>query len=184
MLIKGIEKGDKALRHFTFDDEDYVVRGGIYYYKVNYGKNKLEGEYAEDEIGYVACDKVMALGGRKPRPIPGREVPTAQKTNQKEIVYGPSNITDTTPTVDKPKRGRPAKTTKKSVTADYIPDSEQPGTSTFEYFVTEIKVDDTASLQDKLNTAGAEGWEMCGFDTNKSLFGAIHIVAIFKRKRG
>ena len=72
-LIRGIEKGDKDLRHFTFDDEDYVVRGGIYYYKVNYGKNKLEGEAAEDEIGFVECSKVITLGGRKPSFIPGVE---------------------------------------------------------------------------------------------------------------
>ena len=178
MLIKGIEKGDKTLRHFTFDDEDYVVRGGIYYYKVNYGKNKLEGEYAEDEIGYIACDKVMALGGRKPRPIPGREKTSTEvvKTEVKEVVE----------TVEKPKRGRPAKVKKPEESSETIPVAPgcEQGSMTYEYFVTEIKVDDIASLQEKLNTAGAEGWEMCGFDTNKSLFGAIHIVAIFKRKRG
>ena len=69
MKIKGIAKGDKDLRHFTFDDNDYIEKEGHYYYKVNYGKNPLEGEGAEDEIGFIECDKVMPLGGQKPKAI-------------------------------------------------------------------------------------------------------------------
>ena len=108
MIIKGIAKGDRDLRHFTFDDEkDVVVRGGVYYYNVNYGKNALEGEYGEDEHAYIECSKVIPLGGKKPKSIPGRE-----KTNQKEIVYGPSNVNNTTPVVENPKRGRPPKVKK------------------------------------------------------------------------
>lgn len=179
MIIKGIAKGDKDLRHFTFDDGDFVVRGGVYYYKVNYGKNQLEGEYAEDEIGYVECDKIIPLGGRRPKPIPGR------KQQVKEDVSAVIKEADSD---EKPKRGRPAKAAKipnKNESAVILPPGdEQSGSNTFEYLVTEIKVDDIESLQNKLNTAGSEGWEMCGFDTNKSLFGTIHIVAIFKRKRG
>ena len=38
-LIRGIEKGDKDLRHFTFDDEDYVVRAEVA--KQGYGLDKL-----------------------------------------------------------------------------------------------------------------------------------------------
>ena len=104
MVIKGIAKGDKDLRHFTFDDGDYVVRGGVYYYKVNYGKNALEGEYGEDEIGYVECTKVMPLGGKKPKPISGLEAkkaePVAVQESQQEDVQVPK------------KRGRPAKVNK------------------------------------------------------------------------
>ena len=178
MEIRGIAKGDKDLRHFTFDDGDYTVRAGVYYYKVNYGKNKLEGEYGEDEIGFVECDKVIPLGGKKPKPIPGRE-----KTNQKEIVYGPSNLNDTTPVVEKPKRGRPPKVTKQQqVSNETIPVSID-GSYKYEYYVAELKVNDAMTLQNELNELGSEGWELCCYDVDKSLFSNVHIRAIFKRKR-
>jgi len=174
MVIKGIAKGDKDLRHFTFEDDDYVVRGGVYYYRVNYGKNKLEGEYAEDEIGYVECSKVIPLGGRKPRPIPGKEKPETVK-----------EVKETVEVVEKPKRGRPAKVTKTEPGKETIPVSTSDTPGTFEYLVNEIKVDHIEDFQDKLNRRGNEGWELCGFDTNRySLFGDIHIIAVFKRKRG
>ena len=98
MKIKGIAKGDKDLRHFTFDDNDYVEKEGQYYYKVNYGKNPLEGEGAEDEIGFIECDKVIPLGGQKPKPIQNK---VQQQESQPVQVQAK-------------KRGRPAKTTKTS----------------------------------------------------------------------
>lgn len=175
-LIRGIAKGDDSLRHFTFDDEDYVVRDGIYYYKVNYGKNKLEGEDAEDEIGFVECNKVIALGGKKPNPIPGLE-----KKDNSPMQYLPPNTTPTTATEPK-KRGRPAKAVKLEPGSEVLDVATNPGT--FEYFVTLIDANDVTEFQNKLNDLGQKGWELCGFDTNKTLFGSIHIVAVFKRKRG
>lgn len=174
MLIKGIAKGDKDLRHFTFDDEkDVVVKGGVYYYKVNYGKNKLEGEYAEEEIGYVECSKVIALGGRKPKPV-GKEQPKAE---QPIVVSEP----------EPKKRGRKPKVETLTSSSEVLPVQAMmdgnPGT--FEYLVSEIKVDHIEEFQDQLNMKGSEGWELCGFDTNRySLFGDIHIIVVFKRKRG
>lgn len=174
MLIKGIAKGDKDLRHFTFDDEkDVVVKGGVYYYKVNYGKNKLEGEYAEEEIGYVECSKVIALGGRKPKPV-GKEQP---KVEQPIVVSEP----------EPKKRGRKPKVETLTSSSEVLPVQVMmdgnPGT--FEYLVSEIKVDHIEEFQEQLNMKGSEGWELCGFDTNRySLFGDIHIIVVFKRKRG
>lgn len=169
-LIRGIEKGDKDLRHFTFDDEDYVVRGGIYYYKVNYGKNKLEGEAAEDEIGFVECDKVIALGGKKPRPI-------QRKTN---TVQAP--VSEIQQVQEPKKRGRPAKVTKPEPVSGTIPVAA--GACAYEYYVAELKVQDVQSLQNELNGLGSEGWELCCYDVDRSIFSATHIRAIFKRKRG
>ena len=175
MVIKGIAKGDKDLRHFTFDDGDYVVRGGVYYYKVNYGKNKLEGEYGEDEISYVECSKVIPLGGRKPKPIP-------ELTAKNEPIYHP---------VEEPefqevkKRGRKPKVDKVESNSEVIPVATSDTPGLYEYLVNEIKADNIEEFQDKLNRRGNEGWELCGFDTNRySLFGDIHIIAVFKRKRG
>ena len=172
MVIKGIAKGDKDLRHFTFDDEDYVVKGGVYFYKVNYGKNKLEGEYAEDEIGYVECDKVISLGGKRPRPIPGREV-------KKET---PADVAETPQKETKAKKPRTAKTTKLNANTERL--EVFTGPSTFEYKVDEIKASKIKDLEQQLNEKGQDGWEVCGMDTNKSLFGEIHIVVVLKRKRG
>ena len=175
-LIKGIEKGDKDLRHFTFDDEDYVERAGVYYYKVNYGKNKLEGDAAEDEIGFVECSKVITLGGRKPSFIPGVE-----KKDNSPMQYLPPNTTPTTATEPK-KRGRPAKVTKPEPANGTFPVAE--GVYTYEYYVAELKVQDVQSLQNELNGLGSEGWELCCYDVDRSIFSATHIRAIFKRKRG
>lgn len=174
MVIKGIAKGDKDLRHFTFDDGDYVVRGGVYYYKVNYGKNKLEGEYGEDEISYVECTKVIPLGGRKPKPIPE----LVEKTNP--VVEEVEE-----PVQEVKRRGRKPKVEKVESNSETIPVSTSDTPGTFEYLVNEIKADHIEDFQDKLNRRGNEGWELCGFDTNRySLFGDIHIIAVFKRKRG
>lgn len=178
MKIRGIKKGDKDLRHFTFDDGDVMVRGGTYMYKVTYDKNPLEGEYAENEIGYVECDKVIPLGGRKPKPI------VRDNDRQEE----PNEVKEVISTVEKQqvKRGRKPKNEKVNTGSEvispavHLPDS--PGV--FEYFVTSVSANDVTELQNKLNEQGEKGWELCGFDTNKTLFGSIHIVAVFKRKRG
>lgn len=177
MVFKGIEKGDKDLRHFTFDEDDVVVKGGVHYYKVNYGKNKLEGEYAEDEIGYVACDKIIPLGGKRPSKIPGKE---------KEVVSQEAE-TPTTPTemTQDGLKGRKPRTTRATKTnANMEISGAFSGPGIFEYKVEEIKAAKIKELEKQLNEKGQEGWELCGFDTNKSLFGEIHIVAVFKRRRG
>ena len=177
MEIKGIAKGDKDLRHFTFDDGDYVVRGGVYYYKVNYGKNALEGEYGEDEIGYVECTKVMPLGGKKPKPIPGLEAKKAEpvaavQVPQQEEVQEPK------------KRGRKPKVDKIEPGTGTIPVATPGEPGTYEYLVDGIKGEDIQEIQGKLNERGNHGWELCGFDTSKPLFGDIHMIVVFKRKRG
>lgn len=175
MEIRGIAKGDKELRHFTFDDTDYTIRGGVYYYKVNYGKNTLEGEYAEDEIGFVECDKVIPLGGKKPKPIPGREKPPVTETVN--VVVKDTGV------VNKPKRGRPAKVIKTEPGKETIPVAVE-GTSAYEYYVAEMKITNTQELQDGLNELGSQGWELCCYDVDRSLFSNVHIRMIFKRKRG
>ena len=184
MKLNGIEKGDKDLKHFTFDDEDYVVRGGVYYYKVNYGKNPLEGEYGEEETSYVQCDKVITLGGKKPRPI-GKKQDVEQKVAVKPE---PEPKPESEPEQKTTKRGRPVKVVKTQPSSETISvqmGGDLPRISTYEYLVLEMKVNDAEELQVALNERGAEGWELCGFDTNKgTLFGSIRVVAIFKRKRG
>lgn len=177
MEIRGIAKGDKELRHFTFDDGDYTVRGGVYYYKVNYGKNKLEGEYAEDEIAYIECDKVIPLGGKKPRPIPGKSPVNTTGGGTTEPVK-PAE-----PVKQPAKRGRPAKVKNVEASTEIIPVAVE-GTSVYEYYVAEMKITDTQTLQESLNELGAEGWELCCYDVDRSLFSNTQIRMIFKRKRG
>ena len=168
MKIKGIAKGDKDLRHFTFDDNDYVEKGGRYYYKVNYGKNPLEGEGAEDEIGFIECDKVIPLGGQKPKPIQNK----VQQLESQPV------------RVQEKKRGRPAKTTKTSTNDVTVPVSTPGNPGTFEYTVNQFNIGDIVELTNRLNEMGNQGWEMCGFSPYKSLFGDAHIITVFKRKRG
>lgn len=164
MEFKGIARGDSKFRHFTFNDDDVVVRNGVQYYKVNYGKNAIEGEYAEDEIGYVACDKVMTLGGRKPKQI--KPISTEPKPEP----------------VSKTKKEVKTKTSKKKSEVQIT--ETNPDCDKFEYNVIELNSNDIDELRSNLNDQGNEGWEMCGFDTNKNLFGGIQIIAVFKRKRG
>lgn len=176
MVIKGIERGDKDLRHFTFDDGDYVVRGGKYYYKVNYGKNKLEGEYAEDEISFVECTRVIPLGGKKPKPIPelvAKMTPEVQTPTPEVPVQEPK------------KRGRKAKV---DAVGSEVPSSgavilpDTPGT--FEYEVRQFTYTNVGELNESLNKMGLQGWEMCGFSPYKPFFEDPYIIAVFKRKRG
>ena len=177
MVIKGIEKGDKDLRHFTFDDGDYVVKGGVYYYKVNYGKNKLEGEYGEDEISFVRCDKVIPLGGKKPKSIPELEA------KKEPVTLTP--VQDETPTQEPKKRGRKAKV---DVVGSEVPSSGAvilPDTiGTFEYEVRQFTYTSVGELNESLNKMGLQGWELCGFSPYKPFFEDPYIIAVFKRKRG
>lgn len=176
MEIKGIKKGDKDLRHFTFDDNDYIVKGGVYYYKVKYGKNPLEGEYGDEETGFVECSKVIPLGGKKPRPIPKNTDSVQTPVNET------SPVVETPQTQEPKKRGRPAKVTKLEPASGTIPVAA--GVCTYEYYVAELKVQDVQSLQNELNRLGSEGWELCCYDVDRSIFSVTHIRAIFKRKRG
>ncbi len=171
MKIKAIAKGDKDLRHFTFDDNDYVEKEGRYYYKINYGKNPLEGEGAEDEIGFIECDKIIPLGGQKPKPI--------------QPIQNKDQLLESQPVqVHVKKRGRPAKTINVSTNEVTIPVSTPGNPGTFEYTVNQFNIGDTVELTNKLNEMGNQGWEMCGFSPYKSLFGDAHIITVFKRKRG
>lgn len=180
MTYKGIARGDSAYRHFTFDDTDVLEKDGDMLYKVNYGKNALEGDYAEDEIGYVRCSDVIFLGGKKP------DLPQPQNKQ-----------TETVPEKTKPvkvaktekKSAKTKKTKEKVVETPAIKILEQPewnptiGQCIFEYTYKEFHTEDIKRLQELLNVYGNEGWEMCGFDTNKSLLGEMSIFAVFKRRK-
>lgn len=173
MKFKGIERGDKTFRHFTFDDEDIVKRAGKYYYKVNYGKNKLEGEFAEDEFAFVLCEKVVTLGGKKPKmPVEEPQPLVVEQVKEKETKT--KKVTKTTKT---------KKSSKDEVPLVSYPSLPASDSGKFEYCIEEIFADNVKELQIQLNEKGEYGWDMCGFDTNKNLFGKIHIIAIFKRKR-
>ena len=179
MKYKGIEKGDQKFRHFTFDDQDFIQKNGVYYYRVNYGKNKLEGADAEDEIGYVACNKVMPIGGKGPATIPGqdkKEETPEQKVTAVRLDPPPS-------AVEKPKRGRPPKVKVAEPSNETIPVA-LGGVQKFDYHVTYLGADNRDNLEDELNKLGDAGWELCGFDTSRVMFGSMKIIAIFKRKRG
>ena len=172
MEIRGLKKGSNDLRKFTFNDEEYIQKDGKFYYKVNYGKNALEGEYAEDEIGYVEVTQVIPLGGKKPKPIPELQQAAVAVTPQVEQP------------VEKPKRGRPPKVNKLEQSQETIQVAPQEGTPKFEYYVSELTFTNSANLQELLNKLGEEGWELCGFEGSRNMFAATHIVAVFKRKRG
>lgn len=181
MIIKGIQKGDKDLRHFTFDDEDYVVKGGIYYYKVNYGKNKLEGEYAEDEIGYVQCDKVLPLGGKRPRFIPGQKKDEPKPETSPMQYMPPTTEPQQEVKPETKKRGRPAKVNKIEPSQETV---SAGGDVKFEYMVENLNMDNSEDLKRFLNDWGNDGWELCWFEPERSIFGSYKARAIFKRKRG
>ena len=172
MILKGLKKGSNDLRKFTFDDNEYIQKDGHFYYKVNYGKNLLEGEYAEDEIGYVDVTQVITLGGKKPKPIPELE-----KQDTAPMQYMPPTQ-ETKP--EPKKRGRPAKA-KPDETVFPV---SQDGIQKFEYYVTDLAYTNSENLQGLLNKLGDEGWELCGFEGNRNMFSSTHIVAVFKRKRG
>ena len=150
MQFKGIRRGDSTFRHFTFDDQDVMVKGGITYYKANYGKNKLEGEYAEEEIVPIPCDQVMVLGGKKPNP---------PKSQVREEVVEP-NVE-----ISKPKRGRPRKETPELQSP--APSFVYSGDVKFEYYIEELYAEHAGELQNKLNELGNEGWEMCGYTSDR-----------------
>lgn len=194
MKVKGIEKGDKNFRHFEFDDEKVITRNGKKYYQVDYGKNPLEGEYGDAEIGYIPCENVMVLGGRrKPaEPVVAKtnDAPVSVPQMQEEPVEKKERKTSSTRT-SKTKDSKTINETKKrsqksniEVTETLIAPTTPSDVEKFEYYVSEFHSEDIHELQRQLNEMGDEGWEMCGFDTNKSMFGNIHIVCIFKRKRG
>ena len=176
MVYKGIEKGDQSFRHFTFDENDYIQKNGVYYYRVNYGKNKLEGPDAEEETGFVACAKVVPLGGKGPKTIPGQTV--KQESQPVQTVQTP------VPEPELKKRGRPAKVKALETSNETISVAPQGGIQKFEYYVTEIAFTNSTSLQELLNKHGEEGWELCGFEGSRNMFSSTHIVAVFKRKRG
>ena len=176
MKFKGILKGDGSYRHFEFDEDDVIIKNSIPYYKVNYGKNPLEGPDADDEIQYIPCDKVMVLGGKKPK-TPIKEEKTVKTTPVKPVK---KEVKET-----KPKKTTKAKKTVEEKSNTYPPQTEvYVSPEKFEYYVEELTVDEVDSLRNKLNELGDDGWELCGFDTNKSFLKSIHILVIFKRKRG
>jgi hypothetical protein len=148
------------------------VRGGVYYYKVNYGKNPLEGEHGDEEIGYVECSKVIPLGGKRPKPIPGKTVEKAVPIQ----IQQPQ--TEPVKTVKKP--GRPKKNVDTNVQVSAPTDSAER----FEYMVENMNMDNPEDLKRVLNNWGEDGWELCWFEPERSIFGSYKARAIFKRKRG
>ncbi len=175
MVLKGLQKGDKKIRKFTFDDEEYIEKDGKYYYKVNYGKNSLEGEYAEDEIDYIEVTQVIPLGGKKLKPIPELQKPTAVAAPQEPQLQQ----------VEKPKRGRPPKVTKLDPGTGTLPVKTvlEEGDVQFEYLVENVDIDEPKTLKDTLNSWGALGWELCWMESIRNIFGGTKATAIFKRKK-
>ena len=176
MVIRGLKKGSNDLRKFTFNDDEYTQKNGKYYYKVNYGKNTLEGEYAEDEIGYVEVTQVIPLGGVKPKPMPELE-----KQDTAPMQYMPP-AQETKP--EPKKSGRSTKAKAAGTLEKTVPVAPQDGVQKFEYYVTDLAYTNSENLQGLLNKLGDEGWELCGFEGNRNMFSSTHIVAVFKRKRG
>lgn len=200
MKCTGIQKGDKDFRHFTFDEDDFIVKNNIRYYKVNYGKNKLEGPDAEDEIGYVDAANIIVLGGSKPSflfhpqqnpiveekssPEPVSEPPTSEKEKQSKSKTVPNKQPDQKKPVGRPKKiktDNPVETSQKSP-KDVPSDLEMVKKEAFEYTIKELVAKDIDALKEQLNLLGSEGWEMCGFDTYKTLFTDIRIISIFKKR--
>lgn len=109
-------------------------------------------------------------------PIGGWKKPQVQKP-----VEQPVEQVQQVP-VEKKKPGRPKKV--QNVEQSPLSGPSVPsGSSLYEYYVEEIHSDGAGELQNKLNELGSQGWEMCGFDMNKSLFKDIHIIAVFKRRK-
>lgn len=181
MTYKGIARGDTSYRHFTFTDEDILIENGITYYKVNYGKNKLEGPEAEDEIGYLKYDDIIFLGGNRPGQVKTEEPKVENKIEPK--VEPKEN--ETKPAKKSP--GRPKKVKEEQPKIETVSKNETiqwvSGTDRFEYRVCEFNSKNIDELESELNKYGNEGWELCGFDTNKSLFSEMSIITILKRKR-
>lgn len=178
MTYKGIARGDANYRHFTFTDDDTILKNGITYYKVNYGKDKLEGPDAEDEIGYFKYEDIIFLGGNRPKQA-NVETPKKESTEPKVETK-----------VVKKSPGRPKKVKEERPKTEEVVPTPEPTqyvfgleSELFEYKVCEFHSKNIDDLQNELNEYGNEGWELCGFDTNKSLFSEMNIITIMKRKR-
>lgn len=194
MTYKGIQKGDKDYRHFTFDENDFIVKNNIRYYKVNYGKNKLEGPNAEDEIGYIDAPNIIVLGGKKPsfsnlvQPEPVVEEKPVEISNpeqEKETKVSKKPQEQKRP-VGRPKKIKPdtdqITTVSSEVSKTLLSGLNTVKKDIFEYTVKELVVKDIDTLKEQLNILGLDGWEMCGFDTYRTLFTDIRIMVIFKKR--
>lgn len=159
MIRKGILKGDKSFRKFTFDDEK-CVNGK---YECTYPKDALENnEFSDQEVLWLSESDMLVIGG--PIKKKGPEQKPVQKNEQ-----------------EKRKPGRP----KKVVNVIPPPPALTPssdGLDKYEYLVEESQMSNVNSLQERLNELGDAGWEMCGFETMKQMF-SVNMVMIFKRKR-
>lgn len=182
MLYKGIEKGDQKFKHFTFEENDFIIKNGVPMYKVNYGKDKLEGDTAEDVYGFVKCENVMFIG---PRP---KSIPTGAGTIQTpqpkpQVQKQPQTVTEQQPVAKKSTAKKETTKTTRKKKEDIVVVSTGADVSRFEYITQTFTLSDSNDFQDSLNKLGDDGWEMCGFDTSKGLIGPIQIFTVFKRKK-
>lgn len=196
-MYKGIQRGDKNFRHFTFDENDFIVKDNVKYYKVNYGKSNLEGPDAEDETGYIDAPNIIVLGGKKPsfsNPVQSKPVieeKPAEISNSEQEKETKSKPVSKKPQEQKRPVGRPKKvkpdTDQITTVSSEVSKALLSGLNTvkkemFEYTVKEFVVKDVDTLKEQLNLLGSDGWEMCGFDTYRTLFTDIRIMAIFKKR--
>ena len=131
----------------------------------------------KSELEGMTLAELTALAGKL-----GAELSDDQTT----LIYNILDAQSLQAPIEAPKkRGRKPKVDKVESSSETIPVATSDTPGLYEYLVNEIKADNIEEFQDKLNRRGNEGWELCGFDTNRySLFGDIHIIAVFKRKRG
>lgn len=197
MTYTGIRRGDKDFRHFTFNENDFIIKDNIKYYKVNYGKNKLEGPDAEDEVGYIDASNIIVLGGNKPSFLN----PVQQNSTIEEKTIHESIVENSSPEQKKEVKsessskksqdqkrsvGRPKKEKTNDGQINTSLETPNPHTEVkreaFKYTVRELVANDTDELEKQLNLLGSDGWEMCGFDTYKNLFTDIRIILILKKR--
>lgn len=197
---KGIQRGDKNFRHFTFDENDFIEKNGTKYYKVNYGKSKFDGPDAEDEINYIDAPNIIVLGGKKPSFLnPVQQESVVKNQSVSEPVVEISNLEQDKGTepkqaskkqqeqkrpVGRPKKTKPdacQMTTSPEVSKILLSNMNLVKKNTFEYDIKFLDANDMNSLKEQLNELGTDGWELCGFDVCRTLFKDMKIMAIFKR---
>ena len=171
MIRKGILKGDKSFRKFTFDDSK-CVNGK---YECTYPMDPVErNEFSEPNKVWLSESEMLVIGA------PIKKKAPEQNPNQIEQPVEQPKVKTQSTVPEKRKPGRPKKVVNEPAPNVF----EKPeGSEKYEYLVEEIQMTNDYPLQDKLNELGDAGWEMCGFETVKQIF-TVSILMVFKRKRG
>ena len=188
MLKIGIDKTDKAFRHFEYDDERRY--GNPQVYKVLY--EEVGG------FGEVLCSNVIPIKKSTNThnhfldiPIYNENKIIESKVTLSDDVYDLAKLLDEPVEKKKPKSSTKAKGKTKEKGDKLTGKAVEVATPTLELSPTYYKsyeydvltIDNISYIDDiksKLNEYGKDGWEVCGFQAVNKLFGC-QVIIIMKK---